>query len=177
MGRFVQSGAGQIPCCLPPWLNYLRPPSVHTASSIHIRAPRERIFATVSDLARWPQLLPHYRAIEFLGKDGPRQIVRMCARRSGIPISWVSAYYADPQALELRFEHLRAWTKGMNVVWTLNPTRDGCRVEIVHHLRFRLPWLGWLAEPIIGGFFIENIANKTLRTFKEHLESEEGSAP
>ena len=150
---------------------------MHTASSIHIRAPREKIFATVSDLARWPQVLPHYRAIEFLGKQGERQIVRMCARRSGLPISWVSAYLADPQALELRFEHLEAWTKGMQVVWMLNPTRDGCRVEIVHDLHFRVPWLAWLAEPIIGRLFVENIANKTLRTFKAHLEANgEGAA-
>ena len=27
-----------------------------------------------------------------------------------------------------------------------------------------------LVDPIIGGFFIDNIANKTLRTFKAHLE-------
>jgi len=58
----------------------------------------------------------------------------------------------------------------MKVVWTLTPTRDGTRVEIIHDLRFRLPFLSWLAEPIIGGFFISNIANKTLAAFKEHLE-------
>ncbi len=40
---------------------------MHTATSIHIAAPRERIFATVSDLARWPELLPHYRYIRTLG--------------------------------------------------------------------------------------------------------------
>lgn len=132
----------------------------------------------VSDLARWPELLPHYRSIEFLAEDGPRRIVRMSATRSGIPISWVSAFEADPQLLEMRFEHLRAWTKGMQVIWTLTPTREGTRVEIVHDLKFRVAVLGWLAEPIIGGFFIENVATKTLRTFKELLEQKEAqSAP
>ncbi len=98
----------------------------------------------------------------------------MAATRSGIPISWVSEYWSDPRALELHFLHLHRWTKGMKVVWTLTPTRDGTRVEIVHDLRFRIPALAWLAEPIIGGFFIDHIAAQTLATFKALLE--EGSA-
>jgi ribosome-associated toxin RatA of RatAB toxin-antitoxin module len=144
---------------------------VHTASSIHIRAPREKIFAVVSDLARWPLLLPHYREIDFLGKEAERLIVRMKCRRSGLPISWMAAYRADAQALELRFEHLRSWTKGMQVVWTLNPTRDGTRVEIVHNLQFRVRALAWLAEPIIGGVFIAHVAARTLQALKEHMEN------
>jgi ribosome-associated toxin RatA of RatAB toxin-antitoxin module len=131
----------------------------------------------VSDLARWPDLLPHYRSIEFLGKQGDRAVVRMACVRSGLPISWVSAYRADPQALELRFEHLQAWTKGMTVVWTLNPTRDGCRVEIVHDLQFRVRPLAWLAEPIIGRFFIDHVARRTLRSFKSHFESDGAAEP
>lgn len=147
---------------------------MHTGESILIKVPREKIFAVVSDLGRWPVLLPHYRSVTFLAKESGRDIVRMAASRSGLPISWVSAYEADPVSLELRFEHLRHWTKGMQVVWTLTPTRDGTRVEIVHELDFRIRSLAWLAEPVIGGFFIGNIARKTLRAFKQVLESAAG---
>jgi ribosome-associated toxin RatA of RatAB toxin-antitoxin module len=143
---------------------------VRTGNSIHIRASRETIFALVRDLERWPDLLPHYRFVRVIDSGEKGDIVHMAATRSGIPISWISEYWADEKALELHFLHLRKWTKGMKVVWTLTPTRDGTRVEIIHDLRFRVPWLSWLAEPIIGGFFIEHIANKTLQTFKEHLE-------
>ena len=148
---------------------------MHTATSIFIRAPRERIFEMVSDLSRWPLLLPHYRFVKTLKEESPqtgsRQIVRMAATRDGIPISWVSAYEADRDLLQLRFEHLRAWTRGMKVVWTLEPEADGTKVEILHDLNFRSPWLAWVAEPVLGTFFIENIANKTLRTFKRLLET------
>ena len=143
---------------------------MHTGNSIHIRAPREKIFTVVSDLPRWPELLPHYRFIRTLGSGEKGSIVQMAATRSGIPISWTSEFWADERALELHFLHLRKWTKGMKVVWTLTPTRDGTRVEIIHDLNFRLPWMAWLAEPIISGFFIGNIANKTLAAFKAHLE-------
>ena len=144
---------------------------MHTATSLIINAPREKVFDVVSDLARWPELLPHYRYVKFLRKDGERDIVEMAARRDFIPIRWTSAYQAHRESLELRFEHLRAWTKGMQVIWTLTPTRDGTRVEITHDLNFRVPFLRWLAEPIIGGFFIDHIARKTLRSFKAHLET------
>lgn len=145
---------------------------MHTGNSVLIHAPRERIFEMVSDLARWPELLPHYRYVRVTGKDSRgRDVVEMSARRSGLPITWLSAYEADPAAMELRFEHLRAWTKGMRVVWTLTPVDGGTRVEIIHDLRFRVPALAWLCEPIISGVFIENIANRTLHTFKALLES------
>jgi ribosome-associated toxin RatA of RatAB toxin-antitoxin module len=143
---------------------------LHTATSILIKTPREQVFAMVSDLARWPEWLPHYRSIDFRGAGMRGQIVDMAAVRSGIPISWRSEYWADPRALELHFLHLTKWTKDMKVVWYLTPTRDGTRVEIVHDLRFRVPLLAWLAEPIIGGFFIEHVAAETLAAFKQHLE-------
>lgn len=105
------------------------------------------------------------------GRDSrSRQLVEMSARRSGIPVTWHSAYRADRERLELHFEHLHGWTQGMKVVWTLTPTRDGTRVEIVHDLKFRVPLLAWFVEPIIDRVFISHIANKTLRTFKGILE-------
>jgi ribosome-associated toxin RatA of RatAB toxin-antitoxin module len=146
---------------------------VHTGNSVLIKAPREQIFALVSDLSRWPELLPHYRYIRKAGSGEKGDIVIMAATRSGIPISWTSEYWTDPNNLELHFLHLKKWTKGMKVVWTLTPTRDGTRVEIVHDMHFRVPILAWLAEPIIGKFFIENVANKTLSTFKEYFEKQE----
>lgn len=143
---------------------------MHTGNSILIRAPRETIFAVVRDLQRWPELLPHYRFIRNLGAGERGSIVNMAAVRSGIPISWTSDYWADERALELHFLHRTKWTKGMKVVWTFTPTRDGTRVEIIHSLKFRVPALAWLAEPIISGFFISHVANLTLATFKALLE-------
>ena len=135
-----------------------------------INAPRDEIFSIVSDLAGWMKHLPHYREITFLARDGERDIVRMAAVRGSIPCSWTSAYEVVAADYEMRFEHLTKWTKGMKVIWTLMPTRDGTRVEIVHDLKFRVPGLGWFAEPIIGGFFVEHIASQTLATFKKIIE-------
>jgi len=149
---------------------------MHTGTSIFIRASRETIFPVVSDIGRWPERLPHYRYVKFLGKTDGRDIVKMAATRDGLPISWISAYEMDAQRLELRFEHLHKWTKGMHVVWNLTPTRDGTRVEIAHDLNFRVRALAWIAEPVILKFFVENIAGKTLRGFKRLLEEPAASS-
>jgi hypothetical protein len=45
----------------------------------------------------------------------------MAATRSGIPISWTSEQIIDRDRVEVRFCHLKAFTKGMRVVWTVAP--------------------------------------------------------
>ncbi|MGI8889795.1 MAG: type II toxin-antitoxin system RatA family toxin [Chthoniobacterales bacterium] len=145
---------------------------MQTGNSIIIQAPREAIFETAADLAQWPRILPHYRYIRFLSERPERSIVEMAAVRSGIPISWTSEFIADRDRLELRFLHLKAFTRGMKVVWTFKDTPAGVLVEIMHVLRFRIASLAPLAEPIIGRFFIHHVANQTLRAMKAHLEGE-----
>jgi ribosome-associated toxin RatA of RatAB toxin-antitoxin module len=143
---------------------------MQTGNSIIIQAPREAIFETAADLASWPRILPHYRYIRFLEGNSQRSIVEMAALRSGIPISWTSEFVVDRERMELRFLHLKKFTRGMKVVWTFKETPAGVLVEIVHALRFRIPALAPIAEPIIGGFFIHHVANQTLRAMKAQVE-------
>lgn len=144
---------------------------MHTGNSIIMRAPKMEIFETAANLERWPDFLPHYRCITYLERSETRNIVIMAATRSGIPISWTSEQEIDRDRLEVRFHHLKAFTKGMRVVWTFTDTSAGVLVEIIHDLKFRVPALAPLANQVIGNFFISNIAGKTLRAMKAHLEA------
>jgi hypothetical protein len=101
----------------------------------------------------------------------------MAAQRSGIPISWTSEQIIDRDRFEIHFHHLKAWTKGMRVVWTFSETSNGVLVAISHDLRFRIPVLAPIANPIIGDFFIRNVADKTLRCMKAYLEARHGTSP
>lgn len=139
-----------------------------------MHAPKSAIFEAAADLERWPEFLPHYRYIRYLERGETRNIVVMAAVRSGIPISWTSEQIIDREKQEVRFHHLKAFTKGMDVVWTFADTPAGVLVEIVHDMRFRLPALASIAEPVIGGFFIHHIASQTLRCMKAHLEGKAG---
>src|SRR5438874_11881690 len=87
-------------------------------NSIIMYAPKRTIFETAANLELWPQILPHYRYIRYLEQGPNRNIVVMAATRSGIPISWTSEQVIDRDRLEVRFHHLKAFTKGMRVIWT-----------------------------------------------------------
>jgi ribosome-associated toxin RatA of RatAB toxin-antitoxin module len=144
---------------------------MHTANSIIIRAPKSAIFETAANLELWPKILPHYRYIRYLERSPDRNLVVMAAVRSGIPISWTSEQIIDRERCEIHFRHLKAWTKGMHVVWKLMETPAGVLVEIVHDLKFRIPLLAPIAESIIGKGFIHPVATRTLQCMKTHLEN------
>jgi ribosome-associated toxin RatA of RatAB toxin-antitoxin module len=143
---------------------------MQTGNSIIMHAPRDAIFEIAADLEEWPRILPHYRHIRFLERYSDHSIVEMAALRSGIPISWTSEFVVDRERTELRFLHLKAFTRGMRVVWTFKETPAGVLVEILHSLRFRVAALAPIAEPIIGDFFIHHVANLTLCAIKTHAE-------
>jgi len=136
-----------------------------------MQAPKMAIFETAANLELWPKILPHYRYIHYLDRSPNCNVVVMAAKRSGIPISWTSEQVIDAEKVEIRFHHLKAFTKGMRVVWTFHDTPGGIRVEIMHDLQFRMKFLAPIADMIIGGFFIHNIANKTLRCMKAYVEA------
>ena len=149
--------------------------AMHKTNSIIMQASRADIFEAAANLSDWPKILPHYRYIKYLERGTDRNLVVMAATRSGIPISWTSEQIIDREKTEVRFRHLKAFTKGMFVVWTFRETPAGVLVEIAHDMNFRLRALAPVMEPIIGDFFISHVANRTLRCMKAYLESRNGS--
>lgn len=136
-----------------------------------MRVPIDTIFETAADLSHWPQILPHYRWIRYVEQSPHRNVVVMAARRGWIPIHWTSEQIIDRKTREVRFHHLRAFTKGMDVVWTFSSGEEGVLVRIRHDLRSSLPVIGSLVEYIVGRIFISPIARQTLLHMKHHLES------
>jgi ribosome-associated toxin RatA of RatAB toxin-antitoxin module len=136
-----------------------------------MHAPKTLIFETAANLELWPEILPHYRYIRYLERGPNRNIVVMAATRSGIPISWTSEQIIDRERLEVRFHHLKAFTKGMRVTWRFQDAPGGVLVEIEHDLAFRVNFMASIADKIIGDFFIHHIANKTLRDMKAYVEA------
>lgn len=140
-------------------------------NSIIMCAPKMTVFETAANLELWPRILPHYRYIRYLERSPGRNVVVMAATRSGIPISWTSEQFIDRDRIEVHFRHLKAFTKGMRVVWTFQEMPGGVMVEIKHDLAFRAKILAPIADKIIGDFFIHHIANKTLRCMKSYVEA------
>ena len=144
---------------------------MHKTNSLVMHAPKMKVFETAANLELWPKILPHYRYIHYLERSPNRNVVVMAATRSGIPISWTSEQIIDREKCEVRFHHLKAWTKDMRVVWTFEDTPTGVLVKISHDLRFRIAVVAPIVDLLIGDFFIHNIANKTLRCMKAYVEA------
>ncbi len=148
---------------------------MRTSNAITIQAPLPTIFATASDLARWPDFLSHYRYNRFLSPMPWGGIVKMSAVRTIVPTTWISIYRIDPERRQLHFEHLKSSfnaTRGMVVVWNFTETPEGVRVEITHDLDLRWPVIGaFVSKYLVGTFFIHHIATRTLAGLKRKTEA------
>jgi ribosome-associated toxin RatA of RatAB toxin-antitoxin module len=147
-------------------------------NQVWMRAPVSHIYPLAAEVERWPELLPHYRAVTVLERDGNRKLVEMAASRDGFPVSWRALQELDPHTPAIRFRHVRGVTTGMDVEWRFEPRDGGTLVTIAHRLDLRWPLIGrWAAEHVIGPQFIAAIAGKTLRRIKALAEAGTPGAP
>ena len=106
-------------------------------------------------------------------------IVKMSAVRTFIPTTWISEYRIDTQKCQLYFKHLKSAfnaTRGMEVVWHFTETPEGVRVEITHDLDLHWPLIGgFVGKYIVGLFFINHIATRTLAGLKRKVEGSSAS--
>lgn len=145
---------------------------MHTENSIDIRGNRDAIFAMAAAVEEWPRLLPHYRWVKILSDGATERLVEMAAHRDGFPVRWTARQQLDPNRNQIHFTHVRGISRGMQVTWFLETGGEVVHVRIVHDLTLRWPLIGQLvANHIVGKLFVSNIANKTLRTIKRHIEA------
>ncbi|HEU5311451.1 MAG TPA: SRPBCC family protein, partial [Candidatus Eisenbacteria bacterium] len=130
------------------------------------------VYPLVADLTRWTEHLPHYRYVRVLSETNGWTRAAMSARRGLIPVFWHAVQSAEPERRRIHFRHVRGITRGMEVLWTLEPERGGTRANIRHDLVLGWPWIGpWFADRVIGREFIHPIASLTLARFKSLAEA------
>jgi ribosome-associated toxin RatA of RatAB toxin-antitoxin module len=146
-------------------------------NEITVHAPLGKVFAAASDLARWPEFLPHYRYNRFLSHAPSGGVVKMSWVRSGLPATAVCEYRIDTQNRLLHFRHLKSTlnaTAGLKAAWSFKELPDGSvRVSITHEFHrkwplLRLPMKDW----IVRRYFIHDIAAKTLAGLKRKVEAQ-----
>jgi hypothetical protein len=150
------------------------------SDSILIHGDYARIFELAARVEDWGRILPHYRYVRILKRDGNRKLVTMSAWRDFIPVTWsaVETVYpgTDHAPGRITFHHVRGMVKGMDVEWSFRVRPTDVHVTISHDLAdppFPVKILGdRLTEAIVGRGFISNIAGKTLRRVKMLAESD-----
>jgi ribosome-associated toxin RatA of RatAB toxin-antitoxin module len=153
-----------------------------TSDSVVIRSAYERIFELAANVEEWARILPHYRYVNVLKRNGNSKLVRMSAWRDFMPVTWSAIETIYPgtelEPGRITFHHVRGMVKGMDVEWSFRVRKEqgDVLVTISHDLRnppFPVRILGpKLTDVIVGRGFIGNIAGKTLRGIKILAESE-----
>ena len=153
---------------------------MRTVDALRMRAPADRVFEAASQVERWPDILRHYRWVRMRERQEGGGIVEMAAWRPfGLfkyPTRWVSRMEIDPSRRQVRYRHIEGVTRGMDVVWQLEPKGNETDVRIVHE------WTGpeWpvigraAANFVIGPVFIHGIASRTLAGIAHFVENDHG---
>ncbi len=140
--------------------------------SIEIQVPPDEVFKVISDLATWPRHLPHYRWIRVMENHPDHQIVRMACYRGWLPIDWVVRVQTDLAKRQLRFIHLHAISRGLEVVWLVEPLGDDTMSQVtvtsnIGPLHAR--WGGGVVKWVIQHFFVDYEIPYAIRSFAQYF--------
>ncbi|HZT97276.1 MAG TPA: SRPBCC family protein [Chloroflexota bacterium] len=147
-------------------------------NAVEIQATPSSIFSVAAAVERWPDILPHYRTVEILGRCEGGRLMVMRAYRGRIPVRWSAITWANPEEPRIHFRHTAGFTKGMEVEWRFEELPAGgdgprTRVVISHRLAQRRPAMFWRQiNSLIAHHFIDYIAGRTLERMKEVIEAE-----
>jgi len=142
-------------------------------------APPERILALAAQVEAWPHLLPHYQSVQVLGVNpAGERLVQMVAwreLRSGWPVAWPLRWRAietlRTDELAIEFRHVRGITRGMWVRWQLRRVPgEPVEVSIRHVFTPRWPVPDGVVSRIVGDYFVNGVARRTLRCIRELAE-------
>ena len=153
---------------------------MRTVDTELIAAHPERVFRHASDVERWPEILPHYRWVRMLEHRPGGGIVEMAAWRPFGPLNWPTWWKSEmwvvPERREVRYRHVAGVTRGMDVLWSVEPTQSGTLATIVHEWNGPTwPLIGGLAANlVIGPIFVSGIASRTLAGIRRAAELRDG---
>jgi ribosome-associated toxin RatA of RatAB toxin-antitoxin module len=145
---------------------------VDTTISRRIAADPRAVFELAAAVEDWPTILPHYRWVRVLDEHGDgRRTVEMAAQRQvfrsiAIPLRWTAVESINPDEHTIFFEHVKGISRGMRVTWTIEPHI----VRIRHIFEPRWPVPDALVEAIVGEYFVNGVARRTLKRIGDLAE-------
>jgi|SRR5438094_5068964 len=150
-----------------------------TRISRRVHAESQTVFALAAAVEDWPRILPHYRWVRLLSDNGAgRRTVEMAARRDvvgrlGFPLHWVAVETALSAERRIDFTHVRGVTRGMRVTWTIaqDSATSTVVVQIRHVFNPAWPVPDSIVNHIVGEYFVNGVARRTLRLIGELAES------
>jgi 2-polyprenyl-6-methoxyphenol hydroxylase-like FAD-dependent oxidoreductase/ribosome-associated toxin RatA of RatAB toxin-antitoxin module len=135
------AGAGQCAGALRRWFGAPRAAhdaqrTVHyTAHEVRVGAPASRVYALITDVAKWPEIFPPTVHAECVERDGNSELIRIWATANGAAKTWTSRREHDAERMSVSFRQERSQhpVGGMGGKWVVEPdSESGCRVRLLH---------------------------------------------
>jgi coenzyme Q-binding protein COQ10 len=134
-----------------------------TRKAMAVRRIRHRwsdLFDLVLDLERYPEFVPHCRAVKVYSRaqeDGRTVVVsRMTVGVAGFDVSYANRTRADAAARRIEVVALDGPLRRLHVVWTFEPQGEDCtRAGLFIDYEFSNPVLGALASRAFDGMFAD----------------------
>jgi ribosome-associated toxin RatA of RatAB toxin-antitoxin module len=150
-----------------------------TSISRDVRADPRIVFDLAANVPDWPRILPHYRWVHVLDTESQhRRTVEMAARRDlltgvvAVQLRWTAIETTYPADRRIEFDHVGGITRGMRVAWTIEPMSDAkVRVSIRHVFEPGWPVPATLVRLIVGEYFVNGVARRTLRRIGDLAEA------
>ncbi|WP_199442838.1 aromatase/cyclase [Umezawaea beigongshangensis] len=110
----------------------MSPAPRHTAHSLVVAAPADRLYALVADVTRWPVIFEPSVHVQHLERGERAERFRLWALVGGEVLSWTSRRELDRAASRIAFrqERSQAPVASMGGVWRFTPLPGG-RTEVV----------------------------------------------
>jgi hypothetical protein len=159
---------------------------MRTLDELDVAASPDRVFRFAADVEGWPRILPHYRWVRFHSRltthdsrlpTPDSRLVEMSANRPFGPLNWptwwMSEMWVDEARREVRYRHVKGVTRGMDVLWRVEPRRGGSHIHLLHEWAGPAwPLIRWpAANWVIGPVFVHGIAWRTLAGVARAAES------
>ncbi len=143
----------------------------HTANSILIKAPYEKVFDISNDIERWTELFGgEYKESKILKREGNKLTFRLTDNEGR---SWQSFrllfkdyYFAYAQKLPPEFPFKR-----MKIIWLYTPTPEGIEMSWIQD--FAMDEKAEFNDQQVEGL-INKHSQENLKIFKQVIEKEAG---
>jgi ribosome-associated toxin RatA of RatAB toxin-antitoxin module len=146
---------------------------MHTINTVTIDSDLDTVFHLATDVAHWPEILPHYRWVTVSKDERGQMITEMAAWRDCVPVWWRSIQWIDETNRIITYRHIAGATRGMEVEWSVQPDGQLVKATILHLWDPSWPLPGIIRNTmgkLAGELFIKFVADRTLRGIKQQAE-------
>jgi ribosome-associated toxin RatA of RatAB toxin-antitoxin module len=142
-----------------------------TRHEVVVNASRDRVYAALAAVDRWPGFMSALESVRTLSRDGHAIQVEMVEAAAGMHDATRCRVRLCP-GRGLRVRHGGGRLRTMDVAWRLRPAAGGTRVTVLHRFALGWPLVGPILDRLwIGPAILAPIVGRSLMNFKALVET------